>query len=671
MSVHFPGGGPNRLAPHSPKPRARRRARGALAWALALPLAAPAQELLLRDVPSVFAASGFEQSASDAPSSVSVITATDIERFGWRTLAEALGSLRGFHTSSDLAYDYVGVRGLLRPGDWNGRILLLVDGQRANENIYGQAALGHDALVDLGSVERIEVVRGPGSSLYGASAVFAVVDVTTKQGRDYRGWQAEARAGSQGTRGLRLGGGQREGGLEYALSLSATHADGQGRLHFPQLAAETATAGRSSGADGLRALQLQASLRWSGWSLQAGAQEWHKQVPTGAYGTTLSDPRNEYMQTQRYLRLGRELEVWEGALLRLGGSVNSYRYLGDYVAREDGVTSHDTAEGHWGRVEAVLDQRLDERTRLHAGLEFQRDQRIRQRNYSAEASFLDDSRTGSSRGLFVQLEHSLTPQLRVNAGLRNDHYSTFGNATSPRLGLIWRPAERHALKLLHGTAYRAPNAFELWYGDGGDTQMPNPKLQPERVRTTEAVWEAGWDEHWQTSLSLYHNALSRLIDAGTDPATGLLQYANRGSISTRGVEAQLDWRLATGLETRWSLSWQQGHARDAASALSNSPQLLAKAALMMQLGRDGATLALESRAISDVRTLQGERLPGYALLNATLNLPATALPGWRGALSVHNALDRHYTQPAGPEHAPQTWLPQPGRTLLLRLEKSL
>lgn len=653
-------------------PRPSRLAAGAaLACALA-PMTSFAQELLLRDVPSVFAASGFEQPASDAPSSVSVITAADIERFGWRTLAEALGSLRGFHTSSDLAYDYVGVRGLLRPGDWNGRILLLVDGQRTNENVYGQASLGHDALVDLGSVERIEVARGPGASLYGASAVFAVVDVITRQGRDYRGWQAEARAGSQGTRGLRLGGGQREGGVEYALSLSATQADGRRAWFFPQLAAGTPTAGRSSGADGLRVLQLQGSLRVNGWNLQAGAQEWRKQVPTGAYGTTLSDPRNEYAQTQRYLRLGREAELWEGALLRVNGSLNSYHYAGDYIARADGSASRDLTEGRWARAEAVLDQRLDERTRLNLGLDVQRDTRIRQLNTGAGGAVnLDDWRNGASRGLFVQLERSLTPQLRVNAGLRNDHFSTFGSATSPRLGLIWRPTEQHALKLLHGTAYRAPNAFELWYGDGGATQIPNPRLRAERIRTHEAVWEAHWDARWQTSLSVYHNVLGNLIDAGTDPASGLLQYANRGSVRTTGVEGQLDWRLGPGLETRLSLSWQDSKARDAASALSNSPRLLAKGALMMQLGDSGATLALESRSVSSVRTLEGERLSGYTLLNATLNLPATAPSAWRAALSAYNALDRRHAMPAGQEHAPLTWLPAPGRTLLLRLEKSL
>ncbi|WP_157269831.1 TonB-dependent receptor plug domain-containing protein [Azohydromonas aeria] len=633
-------------------------------------MGAGADELLLREVPSVFAASGFEQPASDAPSSVSVITAADIERFGWRTLAEALGSLRGFHTSSDLAYEYLGVRGMLRPGDWNGRILLLVDGQRVNESIYGQASLGHDAMVDLGSVERIEVVRGPGSSLYGASALFAVVDVTTRRGRDYQGWQAEVRAGSQGTRAVRLGGGHRDADLEYAFTLSALDSDGVRGMRLPQLAAITLTNGHSAGADGLRSHQLQGSVRWKGWRLQAGSQYWHKQLGTGAYGTTLSDPRNFYTQQQQYLRAGHEIEAWQGALLRLSGSVNRYRYTGDYVSREGGTTNLDVAEGVWSRAGMVLDQRLDGRTRLILGADVQRNLRIRQFNHDAEAVYLDDLHRSSEFGLFAQVEHAFTPELRINAGLRRDQFSTFGSATSPRLGLMWRPVERHAFKLLQGMAFRAPNAFELWYGDGGATQLPNPGLQPERMRSIEAVWEASWNERWQTGLSVYRNVLHGIIDAGIEPASGLLRYANQSGIHTTGVEAQLDARLGAGVETRLSLSWQDSRAHTMSTALSNSPHLLAKGAIVVRLGDAGATLALESRSVSSVLTLAGERLPGYTVVNATLNLPA-GTSGWRSAVSVFNALDRHYVQPVGQEHAPQTWLPQAGRMVLLRLEKSL
>jgi iron complex outermembrane receptor protein len=632
-----------------------------------LPALATADELLLRDIPSVFAASGFEQSASDAPSSVSVLTAADIERFGWRTLAEALGSLRGFDTRYDHAYDYVGVRGLQRPGDWNRRILLLIDGHRINENVYGQALLGNDAVVDLGAVERIEVVRGPGSSLYGASAVLAVVDVVTKRGRDYRGLQAEVHAGAQDTRAFRVGGGNRIGDLEFAGAVSGLDRGGAERLYFPALASLTPTAGLSSGADAEHNQRLLGSLRWKAWSLQAASVQWRKQLPQGIYGTALSEPRNLSTQERSYLRLGYDDAVAPATRLRLAWSADRYSYRGTYVLSD--YSDHDAGDGTWNRAEAAVEHRLGERTRVTAGLDVQRDRRIRQFNFDIYGTRIDDQRHGHVVGTFVQAEHAFTPLLRVNVGLRRDHYSTFGGTTSPRLGLIWQPAEGHALKLLQGGAYRAPNAFEFWFDDNGLSHRSNPGLRPERIRSRELVWEARWSERLQTTLSAYRNALRDLIEQVTDPASGLLQSRNTGAVDSTGLEAQVDARLGTGVEARLSASWQNSRIPNAALPLSNSPHWLLKGSLMARLGAQG-TLALESRSSSSVYTLAGERLPGYTLLNLTASSPLGS-SGWRGSVSLFNALDRAYAQPAGQEFAPQTSLPQFGRLWLLRLEKTL
>jgi iron complex outermembrane receptor protein len=105
------------------------------------------------------------QSASDAPASVTVITADEIQKYGYRTLADILQSVRGFYITSDRLYSYVGVRGFGRLGDWNSRILLLVDGHRVNNNVDGHGMLGTEFLVDVDLIERVEVIRGPSSSL--------------------------------------------------------------------------------------------------------------------------------------------------------------------------------------------------------------------------------------------------------------------------------------------------------------------------------------------------------------------------------------------------------------------------------------------------------------------------------------------------------------------------
>ena len=132
----------------------------------------------------VSTASKFSQSTREAPSAVTVIRREDIRHYGWRTLAEALNSLPGIYTVNDRAYDYVGARGFLVPGDYNSRFLLLIDGQRLNDNIYQQAQFGQDFPLDLALVERIEYVPGPGSSIYGGNAIFGVVNVITRQAEE-------------------------------------------------------------------------------------------------------------------------------------------------------------------------------------------------------------------------------------------------------------------------------------------------------------------------------------------------------------------------------------------------------------------------------------------------------------------------------------------------------
>ena len=131
----------------------------------------------------VVSASRHAEDARVAPSAVTVITAEEISRYGWRTLAEILNSVRGFYTSYDRNYAYLGVSGFSRPGDQGARVLLMINGHRTNDNVYGGAAVGTDFPLDIDLIDRIEIVRGPSSSLYGANAFFAIINVITRRPR--------------------------------------------------------------------------------------------------------------------------------------------------------------------------------------------------------------------------------------------------------------------------------------------------------------------------------------------------------------------------------------------------------------------------------------------------------------------------------------------------------
>jgi outer membrane receptor for ferrienterochelin and colicins len=192
------------------------------------------EQLMKIKVATVSTASKFEQKVTEAPSSVSIVTADEIKKYGYRTLADILRSLRSFYITYDRNYSYVGIRGFGRSGDYNTRILLLVDGHRINDNLYNAAPLGTEFVVDVDLIDRVEVIRGPGSSLYGNNAYFAVVNVITRRGRNLGGAEVSGEAGSFDTYKGRLTYGDKyRTGIEALVSGTLYDSNGN-RLYFKE-----------------------------------------------------------------------------------------------------------------------------------------------------------------------------------------------------------------------------------------------------------------------------------------------------------------------------------------------------------------------------------------------------------------------------------------------------
>lgn len=207
------------------------RSQGLFAFLLCMTLAVPAAaqtpdlaEIPIEDlagmlVQRVFGASDRLQPVTEVPSSVTIVTADEISRYGYRTLADILGGVRGFYITNDRNYSYVGARGFNRPGDYSTRILLLVNGHRVNDNVYDQASVGAEFGIDVAMFERVEIIRGPASSLYGTNALFAIVNVVTRTGASIGGISFDADAGTLATQLARGSAGRRfANGLDVALS---------------------------------------------------------------------------------------------------------------------------------------------------------------------------------------------------------------------------------------------------------------------------------------------------------------------------------------------------------------------------------------------------------------------------------------------------------------------
>src|SRR5688572_15563401 len=218
---------------------------GVLSWFALLPGSVAAQqpdlagldlEQLMRvEVDTVSGASRYLQKISEAPASITIVTAADIRTYGHRTLIDVLASVQGFHVTDDRNYSYFATRGLVVPGDYNSRMLVLVDGHRINDNVFDSVLAGTEFPVDIDLIDRLEVIRGPGSAMYGANAFSAVINVVTRRGRKVNGLEVGVESGTLDTYRGRVTFGKRyANGSEMLLSASGYGSGGEASIYFPE-----------------------------------------------------------------------------------------------------------------------------------------------------------------------------------------------------------------------------------------------------------------------------------------------------------------------------------------------------------------------------------------------------------------------------------------------------
>lgn len=594
----------------------------------------------------VYTASKFPQKTTEAPASVSVITAADIKGYGYRTLADILRSVRGMNTTYDRNYAYLGIRGIGRLGDYNSRMLLLVDGYRINDNIFDTAAIGTEFLLDVDLIDRVEIVRGPGSSIYGSNAVLGVINVITKRGKDLGGLQASGELASFGTGKERLSyGRQYDNGAELLLSATNYHSTGQD-LFFPEFNTPATNNGIAQHLDGDRDHSIFGKLAYHGFTLTSGYSRREKAVPTASFGTVFNDPNFVVTDGAAFVDLGYYGEIstrWNIATHVFQGQ---YRYDGVYPYA---ALNKDIALGAWRGGEVKLDGQF-EKNRLIIGAEYQDNFRQDQLNYDIAPYLLvlDDRRSSNREGVYIQDEMKVGNNLLFNAGLRYDRYSSVGVTFNPRLGLIWTPAATTDFKLLYGTAFRAPNVFESYYVVAG--QKANPALKPEKIRTYELVIEHRLQPNFRITADAYSNKISNNINQITDPADGLLVYVNAGQVDSHGLEFEAERWWNSGARLRASYAWQSSRDKATNAEQVNSPRSLAKLNCSVPVWGDKLRTAAELQYTSSRKTLTDARVNGHLLANLTL-LSEKVAPGLELSATIYNLFDTRYADPAAQEHA--------------------
>lgn len=611
---------------------------------------------------TVSAASRHEQTARDAPSSVTVVSSDDIERHGLRTLRDVLATVRGLYLSDDQSYTSIGVRGFGRLGDFNNRVLLLVDGLPVNEGSSGIARISGLLGLSMEQVERVEVVRGPGSALYGTGAMFAVINVVTRRPEASPPLVVSAETGSHAHRSTTVSAARRLGAVGGVAATVFADADA-----VPDRAVADA-AGLPEARQ--RLVGGNARATWGGLTLFGSAAR--RRMDVSRWGRIVADdPAHQQdvlgsftAQYDRPLRADLRLRVQGSAFY---GQIATARA---YATADAGTqpTLYFDARSHWRTAEAQLRWDAHVSTRVIAGTEVR--QAVSTVDLATRTTPNVDDEAGSWRwdvhtlAFYAQSEHTLTPRLTVTLGLRHDRPSMSGASTTPRVAAVFTPWRTSTFKLLCGRAYRAPGIYELRMQSAVEGVLAaNLDLKPERLRTTEVVWEQVLPAASTASVSLFYNQLWNLVTMAYNPAIEALQNQNLGEATAAGVEVALSTQVD---DVRAQASYSVTRARDlqADARLTNSPAHLAQLSVSAPLPLQLAT-AVRVRYESDRLSRTGASTAGFVL--ADLTVRRTLLDERLTlALDLRNAFDVQTALPVSHLYDVDT-IPQAGRRLAARL----
>ena len=588
------------------------------------------------------------QALADAPASLTVLTAADIKAHGYRTLLDALNSIRGLTSSYDRYTNFLGVRGYTAQGQFNSKVLLLIDGYRTNENIFAGAFFGIDAIIDIDLVERIEFVPGPSSAVYGDSAFFGVINVITKSASALNGTTIAAETATnrtnkgRGTWSSAAG----ENSVSTVLSVSSRASRG---FAIPTIDASGASTGRASGLDGSRDIQFFAKAATQTLTFAAVHGSRTKDYAIGSYGTVPGEPGTISVDAVSYLsgEWRDKLDANTDAMLR--ASFGQYKYDGDYMrAAGNGgrVTNVDQIQGRWADLELQVTRQLSAH-RIVAGIDARFDTSLRQKNYDRAPAFtyLDVSHNAQHTGIYVQDEWRMHRDFIVTSGLRFDRYDTSGNVSNPRAGLVYSPTTTDRIKLLYGRAFRAPNAFERDNATPALKVERNPLLQPERITTTELVWESYPATQTRLVALLFNNRMSDLIES-TETPSGNFRYDNIGEVKVRGAQVEVEHKFASGLRVRASSSWQDVKKITVDGNFErpvDAPRLITKFNASVPLAGSRWLLGVEAQHTAE-RFTPADRVAGYTVANLALST-SRAIAGFDVTLSAYNLFDRRYYDP--------------------------
>jgi iron complex outermembrane receptor protein len=645
------------------------------------------EELMRVEVVSI--ATGMQQTAAEAPAVTKVITEKDIETIGATDLSEVLATVAGFHVArnSFLYTPVYTVRGVYS-GQYNPQVLFLINGS-AVSTLYTGGKSFPQGTMPIKNIARIEIMKSPGSAIYGADAVAAVVNIITKQKTDILGTQVGAKVESFNTQNAWLLHSNRLKGNDIALSVEYLKTDGAQNIieedlqtSYDKFFGTNVSSAPAPVQRGSRTLNANLNIARDNLKLQANALL-QRDLGAGIGSNQIIDSTGK-IDSNQYLidliyhndKLSPGWEVMAKATYFYFGFHNStpstifpagvkfftngypdgaFAYAGASEYRANfgldvfykGWKSHiwriGTGYQHANLydIKQIMNMALDESRAIFFPIKGWND-------ISNTPTAFSLTGVRNSSYLFIQDSYKFLEDWELTAGIRYDKYSDFGSATTPRVALVWKTLPELTTKLIYGKAFRAPALFEL-YGRSNPLGLGNPNLQPERIKTTELAFDYRPSQDLKLGLNLFHFRVDKGIGyLPLSEESSRVIASNHGEQRGEGFELESRWRMLKNLVLTGHYAFTHTEELDPQATAGNIPHPKHSAYLRADwaltnnwhLGNQISWTGTRKRGFNDPRP----DLKGYTLVD--LNLTYRPKTSWHISSGVKNIFNVDAREPS-------------------------
>ena len=557
-------------------------------------------------------ATGAEQSTAHAPAVTTVITAQDIEAIGATDLDEVLETVPGLHVSRStvLHNPIYTIRGIHSPD--NPEVLILINGISTKKLFYGNRGRAWGGM-PVNAIARIEIIRGPGSAVFGADAFSGVINIITKGVEDIKGTEIGMRVGAFNTQDAWLLHGSQQSGFDIAAMLEYRKTDGHqeiveadGQTYFDKVHGTNVSYAPGPINLSRRNLDARLDISRGNWQLRSGYQG-RRNVGTGVGMTQVLDPVGYYEAD----RINADLTYHNPTFTKYWDVMTQASYFHSMLAVPNSILYPPGFNHAYPEGRVLMGGGSEEHTRFKAsgfysGLTNHLVRVGVGYSYADLYKFLHttnfgiDPATGKplspnntrlveltdtpyvamretareNKYLFLQDTWTINADWVFTAGVRYDHYSDFGKTINPRLALVWQTRPNLTSKLLYGRAFRAPSFVNLYVK--GPVLRGNPNLQPENIQTWELAFDYRATKNLNLALNLFTYKMDDVIRAALDSQVSatVQQFTsfNAESQVGRGLEIEARWKLIKNFSVLGNYAFQESIDKKYNHDVGKAPQ---------------------------------------------------------------------------------------------------